>query len=702
MATEVGSLTLKVDTGDVRRAKGDVDKLSQSAGNLENEFEDVAGAAKTAGDAADDFGNKAKGAIPPNLPAAANDAGDRLGGMGRKAGMAGIQFEQLAGQIAAGQNPMRAVGVQAADLGFILGVPLLGAVVGIGAAIGSVLLPSLFNSKDAAEELSDAIGDVRNAFERGSNGAIQFSSQLQDAAKSSRDLAKLELALAVMNAETAFETASKNIGNALGEINRSLLGGAENYMAYAMAAEDTRDAQEGANAHFAAAARRVAIMSEEFGISKQSAALLGHQLNQFRLDPTMEGLAGVARTLRETAEGAENATPEFREFLTSMLEQISTAQDAGDALDAFNGVLGESGLSFEEAKQFTDGFAQTLEEMIEAAERQRDAVGMSAAALAVQAAQARGADEDAQALIQSIYEETAAREEQVRATKAAEASEKRLALEKERAAKIAEKQTAATAQRTLEQIMTMNETELEALERKETRQLEILKERLEAGKLAEEEYQAAVNEIAEYGAQRRGEITAKELADRGQGSLELTDALINMENLLFDQKDKKSKAALRIGVNLANAEKRENAKKIMSDAYTAAMSAYKSLAGIPFIGPALGAAAAAAILATGAQYATQSLTGRALGGQVRPGESYMVGERGPEVLTMGNTGGSITPNEAIRNNQSNQVVNKTANVSFNIQANDTQGFDELLVQRRGLIINVINEALNDQGKAAIA
>jgi hypothetical protein len=48
------------------------------------------------------------------------------------------------------------------------------------------------------------------------------------------------------------------------------------------------------------------------------------------------------------------------------------------------------------------------------------------------------------------------------------------------------------------------------------------------------------------------------------------------------------------------------------------------------------------------------------------------------------------------------VVNKTANVSFNIQANDTQGFDELLVQRRGLIINVINEALNDQGKAAIA
>ena len=79
----------------------------------------------------------------------------------------------------------------------------------------------------------------------------------------------------------------------------------------------------------------------------------------------------------------------------------------------------------------------------------------------------------------------------------------------------------------------------------------------------------------------------------------------------------------------------------------------------------------------------------------------MVGERGPEILTMGSNGGSITPNEAIRN-ESQQTVNKTANVSFNIQANDTQGFDELLVQRRGLIISVINEALNDQGRASLA
>jgi hypothetical protein len=36
-----------------------------------------------------------------------------------------------------------------------------------------------------------------------------------------------------------------------------------------------------------------------------------------------------------------------------------------------------------------------------------------------------------------------------------------------------------------------------------------------------------------------------------------------------------------------------------------------------------------------------------LGGQVLPGQTYLVGERGPELLTMGGKG-NITPNEKLR------------------------------------------------------
>jgi hypothetical protein len=48
------------------------------------------------------------------------------------------------------------------------------------------------------------------------------------------------------------------------------------------------------------------------------------------------------------------------------------------------------------------------------------------------------------------------------------------------------------------------------------------------------------------------------------------------------------------------------------------------------------------------QTVAQVAGGRALGGQVRGGESYLVGERGPELLTMG-TSGRIATNENLKN-----------------------------------------------------
>ena len=61
--------------------------------------------------------------------------------------------------------------------------------------------------------------------------------------------------------------------------------------------------------------------------------------------------------------------------------------------------------------------------------------------------------------------------------------------------------------------------------------------------------------------------------------------------------------------------------------------------------------------------------GRALGGQVRGGESYLVGERGPELLTMG-TSGRVTSNDALKNsgNGADVVINQTINVTTGIQS----------------------------------
>lgn len=202
--------------------------------------------------------------------------------------------------------------------------------------------------------------------------------------------------------------------------------------------------------------------------------------------------------------------------------------------------------------------------------------------------------------------------------------------------------------------------------------------------------------IERENAQRLAEFERERL----QEQRDVNEAFLALEDRLMKGKSEKQKAGFRTLVNIMNEEKRARAIEIISNSYNAAMKAWGALAGIPFIGPALGAAAAGTIIAAGASYAAQSLAGRALGGQVRAGESYVVGERGPEVLTMG-TNGRVIPNDKIGSTQVSPV-NNNVSVSFTIQANDTTGFDQLLQSRRGQIIGIINQALNDQGRRAIA
>lgn len=80
-----------------------------------------------------------------------------LGGIGRSAGQVGIQVSQLTGQIQGGTNAFIAISQQAADLGFVLGVPLLGAVVSLAAAVGFSLVNAFNAAKNAGKELPDEL-----------------------------------------------------------------------------------------------------------------------------------------------------------------------------------------------------------------------------------------------------------------------------------------------------------------------------------------------------------------------------------------------------------------------------------------------------------------------------------------------------------------------------------------------------------------
>ena len=93
---------------------------------------------------------------------ASNTAAKSMGGFGRSAGQAGIQFQQFTGQVQGGVNPMIALSQQAADLGIVMGAPLLGVVASLGAGLALFLVPELFNAKKATSELTDKLKELKN------------------------------------------------------------------------------------------------------------------------------------------------------------------------------------------------------------------------------------------------------------------------------------------------------------------------------------------------------------------------------------------------------------------------------------------------------------------------------------------------------------------------------------------------------------
>ena len=453
----------------------------------------------------------------------------------------------------------------------------------------------------------------------------------------------------------------------------------------------------------------LAIGSTEFGGAMDERAKT--------LDGAISNLADSIDVLFLTiAKGDQGIMNDFVRMTTEGIEGIT------DAISLANGTAGidlqleqvSEQLSMAEAAlaSFKQKQAEDAESKLTLFERIFGRPERNTAYLEAQIAELTAKKQELENKAEEEAEATRKQNEENRLARETAAAEERARIEAEANAKKRE-----DAQTLLDDLMSMNDTQVEALERREREQLELLKLFMEEGIISAQEYQDALTEIMLNGHAERKEIRLQELEDlhaenemlmqgiidtdeaRKEQARQTTDTLLGLEDLLLKGKSEKEKAAFRMAVNLANAEKRENAKKIISDSYTAAMGAQKALSSIPYVGPFLGAAAAAAILAAGVSYAAQSLSGRALGGQVRAGESYLVGERGPEVLTMGNMAGNVTPNSALGGG--GQTVNKTANVSFSIQANDTEGFDDLLNSRRGVLISIINEALNDNGRAAL-
>ena len=133
------------------------------------------------------------------------------------------------------------------------------------------------------------------------------------------------------------------------------------------------------------------------------------------------------------------------------------------------------------------------------------------------------------------------------------------------------------------------------------------------------------------------------------------------------------------------------AQAIMS-AHTAAANA------LAFLPPPINVPASKLMLALGyanaAAIAGQTIASFEGGGMIPDGP------RAGGVDGRGGRMAIVHPNEKITDMRRGKEA-QPVTVNFNIQANDTKGFDELLVRRRGLIMSMVNKAVNNQGKRSL-
>ena len=134
----------------------------------------------------------------------------------------------------------------------------------------------------------------------------------------------------------------------------------------------------------------------------------------------------------------------------------------------------------------------------------------------------------------------------------------------------------------------------------------------------------------------------------------------------------------------------QKALNIASAIMNTAAGAAKALSQGGIFGPILAGLVVAAGAIQIATIRSQQYQGRATGGLTQAGTPYVVGERGPE-LFMPNQTGTIIPN-------GNMASGKDVNVTFNIQALDARGVDELIVERKGIITNIIRDAAEQKGE----
>ncbi len=383
MVDKVGGVEFSV-TIDSNGAVSAGSKIILNNEKIENSFQDVDLAAR----------NSSR-----TLVKGSKDASKALGGMGRKAGMAGVQVQQLVGQIQGGQNVFGALSAQAADLGIVLGAPLLGSIAGLSAAFAGVLLPSLFNSDSAMDKLSDTSDKLNESLRTTDTGALKLGEGIAKLAKKSEALARIKIAASIRDAESQIKTSTDGIASAVQDFTKVSLKGFNDdlfnmgvtFEGLAAGSEEARNSignTIGGLRKLSDIETTLSSLQRRFDLTREQAVLLASSISEFQNNKGPIGAKRLQSALESLGDQTQNGNEKLNKFTASLIPFFIASADGVDATNLFRMALGDLASALDDTSDKASGlskvdeFAKSMSEQLAIAKTRLNEGNLEAALLA--------------------------------------------------------------------------------------------------------------------------------------------------------------------------------------------------------------------------------------------------------------------------------------------------------------------------------
>jgi hypothetical protein len=525
-----------------------------------------------------------------------------------------FQLQDVAVQAQMGTDGLRILSQQGPQILSIFGPAgaVTGALIAFGALFASVLIPGIEDAEEEVDNLGDALDRLSKISDRTKGGLFALGSEFADLAKRSRALAEIELNVSMSKARSAIEQEIGKVRDAL-NINDVLRGSIETF-------EDYNDILDGVTRSVNNTAKVASSFRSDVNSLASSLGLTSRQTNDL---------------LISFKQFEADKTPENFEELTQQVKGLFAVAKDPEKFQSFMELFGDSARGIFSATDALSDFAEAQKQIVSG---------------------------DPIVSVEDIDTSDAEQKLQER-------------IDRQNALRLARDK--AAAQQRLEQIMIAAQDERNAVLEIEKNAQEQLQQDLDNKLITHQEHAQGLIDLATATQQKLNDIAEKGAQEEARRDARRAAAKVRLENYVANQKQALMSQSLNF-VRQAFGEESAMYKAMfvasqalavaqtIISSQTAAMAA---LAPPPVgLGPVAGLPYAKAIRVMGAVsaglIAAQTFAGfsggRATGGQVRGGQTYLVGEQGPELLTMG-TSGRISSNDQLKQamggGESVQIVN---------------------------------------------